>query len=57
MIHGQKSKRQKHLKVLGNMNEPKTLRMTPKWCKGALYWDEGLEGNVCTLCSFYDGAK
>ena len=47
----------RHRKVVGNMNHPKDEDITKEDCDGKLYFEEVLEGCVCTKCQYYDGVK
>ena len=41
----------------GSMNFPESMKVLDVDCKGDIYFDEGLEGNVCTMCEYCDGVK
>ena len=45
---------QKHNKVIGDYSNPE---ITDELCDGTLMYDEGVEGNLCDKCNYYDGWK
>ena len=58
----------KQLEFLEGYYEPEIIKMkhkvntdyyteTDEFCDGEVYWDEGVEGYVCTKCNLYTGVK
>ncbi|MEK6881190.1 MAG: hypothetical protein AABY22_16335 [Nanoarchaeota archaeon] len=54
--HGQKVD-YPHKEMVGNMNQPHLQTQLDRECNGATYWEDVLEGVVCSKCELYTGVK